>query len=172
MNSEKSLRKYWLVLAIVLIVAAIAIYFISKSNKINYARVSKEMKDFASLEEPSIDKFVKKGYVDITEPLEHDAGINLRNSLLAPSVYVKTVRVDDSGKYYGAIYWKNRDEWKVGKQEFSTDNEDRITIYDANPVVLKEVLTKEEDGLNKVYAITMAINPDVTSEEIYLFSFK
>ena len=73
MNSEKSLRKYWLVLAIVLIVAAIAIYFISKSNKIDYARVSKEMKDFASLEEPSIEKFVKKGYVDITKPLEHDA---------------------------------------------------------------------------------------------------
>ena len=54
MNSRKSLRKYWLVLAIVLIVAAIAIYFISRSNKIDYARVSKEMKDFASLEEPSI----------------------------------------------------------------------------------------------------------------------
>ena len=109
MNSEKSLRKYWLVLAIVLIVAAISIYFISKSNKIDYARVSKEMKDFASLEEPSIDKFVKKGYVDITEPLEHDAGIDLRNSLGGPSVYVKTVRVDDSGTYYGTIYWKNRD---------------------------------------------------------------
>lgn len=130
------------------------------------------MKDFASLEEPSIEKFVKKGYVDITEPLEHDAGINLRNSLLAPSVYVKTVRVDDSSNYYGAIYWKNKDEWKVGKQEFSTDDEARISIYDANPVVLKEILTKEEDGLNKVYAVTMAINPDVTSEEIYLFSFK
>ena len=172
MNSEKSLRKYWLVLAIVLIVAAIAIYFISKSNKIDYARVSKEMKDFASLEEPSIEKFVKKGYVDITEPLEHDAGINLRNSLLAPSVYVKTVRLDDSGKYCGTIYWKNRDEWKVAKQEFSTDDEDRISIYDANPVALKEILTKEEDGLNKVYAITMAVNPDITSEEIFLFSFK
>ena len=172
MSNEKSLKKFWLILAIVLIVAAIAIYFISKSNKIDYARVSKEMKDFASLEEPSIDKFVKKGYVDITKPLEHDAGINLRNSLGGPSVYVKTVRVDDSGTYYGAIYWKNRDEWKLGKQEFSTDNEDRISIYDANPVVLKEILTKEEDGLNKVYAVTMAINPDVTSEEIYLFSFK
>lgn len=172
MNSRKSLRKYWLVLAIVLIVAAIAIYFISKSNKIDYARVSKEMKDFASLEEPSIEKFVKKGYVDITEPLEHDTGIDLRNSLLAPSVYVKTVRLDDSGKYYGAIYWKNRDEWKVAKQEFSTDNDAGITIYDSSPVVLKEILTKEEDGLNKVYAVTMAINPDVTSEEIYLFSFK
>lgn len=172
MNSRKSLRKYWLVLAIVLIVAAIAIYFISKSNKIDYARVSKEMKDFASLEEPSIEKFVKKGYVDITEPLEHDAGINLRNSLLGPSVYVKTVRVDDSGNYYGAIYWKNRGEYKLAKQEFSTDNEDRISIYDANPVALKEILTKEEDGLNKVYAVTMAVNQDVTSEEIYLFSFK
>lgn len=54
MNSEKSLRKYWLVLAIVLIIAAIAIYFISKSSKIDLAKVSKEMKDFASLEEPSI----------------------------------------------------------------------------------------------------------------------
>ena len=172
MKNEKSLKKYWLILAIVLIVAALAIYFISKSNKINLDKVSKEMKDFASLEEPSIEKFVKKGYVDITEPLEHDAGINLRNSLLASSVYVKTVRLDDSGDYYGAIYWKNRDEWKVGKQEFSTDDEARISIYDANPVVLKEILTKEEDGLNKVYAVTMAINPDVTSEEIYLFSFK
>ena len=172
MKNEKSLKKYWLVLAIVLIVAALAIYFISKSSKIDLAKISKEMNDFASLEEPSIEKFVKKGYVDITEPLEHDAGINLRNSLLASSVYVKTVRLDDSGKYYGAIYWKNRDEWKVGKQEFSTDDEDRISIYDANPVVLKEVLTKEENGLNKVYAITMAINPDVTSKEIYLFSFK
>lgn len=172
MKNEKSLKKYWLVLAIVLIVAALAIYFISKSSKIDLAKISKEMNDFASLEEPSIEKFVKKGYVDITEPLEHDAGINLRNSLGGPSVYVKTVRVDDSGDYYGAIYWKNRDEWKVAKQEFSTDDEDRITIYDANPVVLKEILTKEEDGLNKVYAITMAVNPDVTSEEIYLFSFK
>ena len=172
MNSEKSLRKYWLVLAIVLIVAAVAIYFISKSNKIDYARVSKEMKDFASLEEPSIDKFVKKGYVDITKPLEHDAGIDLRNSLGWPSVYVKTVRVDDSGTYYGTIYWKNRGEYKLAKQEFSTDNEDRISIYDANPVALKEILTKEEDGLNKVYAVTMAVNQDVTSEEIYLFSFK
>ncbi len=172
MKNEKSLKKYWLILAIVLIVAALAIYFISKSNKIDYAKVSKEMNDFASLEEPSIEKFVKKGYVDITEPLEHDAGINLRNSLLASSVYVKTVRLDDSGNYYGAIYWKNRDEPKLAKQEFSTDDEARISIYDANPVVLKEVLTKEEDGLNKVYAITMAINPDVTSEEIYLFSFK
>lgn len=172
MKNEKSLKKYWLVLAIVLIVAALAIYFISKSSKIDLAKISKEMNDFASLEEPSIEKFVKKGYVDITEPLEHDAGINLRNSLGGPSVYVKTVRVDDSGDYYGAIYWKNRDEWKVAKQEFSTDDEDRITIYDANPVVLKEILTKEEDGLNKVYAVTMAINPDVTSEEIYLFSFK
>lgn len=130
------------------------------------------MNDFASLEEPSIEKFVKKGYVDITEPLEHDAGINLRNSLLAQSVYVKTVRLDDSGDYYGTIYWKNRDEWKIVKQEFSTDDEARISIYDANPVVLKEILTKEEDGLNKVYGVTMAINPDVTSEEIYLFSFK
>lgn len=172
MKNEKSLKKYWLILAIVLIVAALAIYFISKSNKIDYAKVSKEMNDFASLEEPSIEKFVKKGYVDITEPLEHDAGINLRNSLLASSVYVKTVRLDDSGNYYGAIYWKNRDEPKLAKQEFSTDDEARISIYDANPVVLKEVLTKEEDGLNKVYAITMAINPDVTSKEIYLFSFK
>lgn len=172
MKNEKSLKKYWLILAIILIVAALAIYFISKSSKVDPAKVSKEMKDFASIEEPSIEKFVKKGYVDITEPLEHDSGINLRNSLLASSVYVKTVRIDDSGDYYGAIYWKNRDEWKVGKQEFSTDDEDRITIYDANPVVLKEILTKEEDGLNKVYAITMAINPDVTSEEIYLFSFK
>ena len=172
MSNKKSLKKYWLILVIVLILAALAIYFISKSNKIDSAKVSKEMKDFASLEEPSIEKFVKKGYVDITQPLEHYAGINLRNSLLASSVYVKTVRLNDSGDYYGAIYWKNRDEWKVGKQEFSTDDEDRITIYDANPVVLKEVLTKEEDGLNKVYAITMAVNPDVTSEEIYLFSFK
>ena len=172
MKNENSLKKYWLVLAIVLIVAAIAIYFISKSNKIDYAKVSKEMKDFASLEEPSIEKFVKKGYVDITEPLEHDAGINLRNSLGGPSVYVKTVRSDDSGTYYGAIYWKNRDEYKLAKQEFSTDDEDRISIYDANPVALKEILTKEEDGLNKVYAVTMAVNPDVTSEEIYLFSFK
>lgn len=172
MNSKKSLRKYWLVLAIVLIVAAIAIYFISKSSKIDLAKVSKEMKDFASLEEPSIEKYVKKGYVDITEPLEHDAGINLRNSLGGPSVYVKTVRVDDSDTYYGAIYWKNRDEWKLGKQEFSTDNDAGITIYDSSPVVLKEVLTKEEDGLNKVYAVTMAVNQDVTSEEIYLFSFK
>ena len=172
MNSKKSLRKYWLVLAIVLIVAAVVIYFISKSSKIDLAKVSKEMKDFASLEEPSIEKFVKKGYVDITEPLEHDAGINLRNSLGAPSVYVKTVRVDDSGTYYGTIYWKNRGEYKLAKQEFSTDNEDRISIYDANPVALKEILTKEEDGLNKVYAVTMAVNQDVTSEEIYLFSFK
>lgn len=172
MKNEKSLKKYWLILAIVLIVAAIAIYFVSKSSKIDLARVSKEMNDFASLEEPNIEKFVKKGYVDITEPLEHDAGINLRNSLLAQSVYVKTVRVDDSDNYYGTIYWKNRDEWKIVKQEFSTDDEARISIYDANPVVLKEILTKEEDGLNKVYAITMAINPDVTSEEIYLFSFK
>lgn len=172
MNKEKSLRKYWLVLAIVLIVAALAIYFISKSSKIDLAKVSKEMKDFASLEEPSIEKFVNKGYVDITEPLEHDAGIDLRNSLLAPSVYVKTVRLDDNGKYYGAIYWKNRDEWKLAKQEFSTDNDNGITIYDSSPVVLKEILTKEEDGLNKVYAVTMAVNPDVTSEEIYLFSFK
>jgi hypothetical protein len=172
MSNEKSLKKYWLILAIILIVAALAIYFISKSSKVDPAKVLKEIDEFASLEEPSIEKFVNKGYVDITEPLEHDAGINLRNSLLAPSVYVKTVRLDDSGKYYGAIYWKNRDEWKVGKQEFSTDDEDRISIYDANPVVLKEVLTKEEDGLNKVYAITMAINPDVTSKEIYLFSFK
>lgn len=172
MKNEKSLKKYWLIFAIVLIVAALAIYFISKSSKIDLADVSKEIKDFASLEEPSIEKFVKKGYVDITEPLEHDAGINLRNSLLAPSAYVKTVRLDDSGNYYGAIYWKNRNEPKLAKQEFSTDDEARISIYDANPVVLKEVLTKEEDGLNKVYAITMAINPDVTSEEIYLFSFK
>lgn len=172
MKNEKSLKKYWLVLAIVLIVAALAIYFISKSSKIDLAKVSKEMNDFASLEEPNIEKFVKKGYVDITEPLEHDAGINLRNSLLAQSVYVKTVRVDDSDNYYGTIYWKNRDEWKVGKQEFSTDDEARISIYDANPVVLKEILTKEEDGLNKVYGVTMAINPDVNSEEIYLFSFK
>lgn len=172
MKNEKSLKKYWIILAIVLIVAALAIYFISKSSKIDLATVSKEMNDFASLEEPSIEKFVKKGYVDITEPLEHDAGINLRNSLLASSVYVKTVRLDDSGDYYGAIYWKNRDEWKVAKQEFSTDDEARISIYDANPVVLKEILTKEEDGLNKVYGVTMAINPDVTSEEIYLFSFK
>ena len=172
MKNEKSLKKYWLVLAIVLIVAALAIYFISKSNKIDLAKVSKEIKDFASLEDPSIEKFVKKGYVDITEPLEHDAGINLRNSLLASSVYVKTVRLDENDTYHGAIYWKNRDEWKVAKQEFSTDDEPRISIYDANPVVLKEVLTKEEDGLNKVYAITMAINPDVTSKEIYLFSFK
>lgn len=172
MKNEKSLKKYWLVLAIVLIVAALAIYFISKSSKIDLAKVSKEMNDFASLEEPNIEKFVKKGYVDITEPLEHDAGINLRNSLLAQSVYVKTVRVDDSDNYYGTIYWKNRDEWKIVKQEFSTDDEARISIYDANPVVLKEILTKEEDGLNKVYGVTMAINPDVTSEEIYLFSFK
>lgn len=172
MKNEKSLKKYWLVLAIVLIVAALAIYFISKSSKIDLAKVSKEMNDFASLEEPNIEKFVKKGYVDITEPLEHDAGINLRNSLLAQSVYVKTVRVDDSDNYYGTIYWKNRDEWKIVKQEFSTDDEARISIYDANPVVLKEILTKEEDGLNKVYGVTMAINPDVNSEEIYLFSFK
>lgn len=172
MKNEKSLKKYWIVLAIVLIVAALAIYFISKSSKIDLAKVSKEMNDFASLEEPNIEKFVKKGYVDITEPLEHDAGINLRNSLLAQSVYVKTVRVDDSDNYYGTIYWKNRDEWKIVKQEFSTDDEARISIYDANPVVLKEILTKEEDGLNKVYGVTMAINPDVNSEEIYLFSFK
>lgn len=172
MKNEKSLKKYWLILAIVLIVAALAIYFISKSSKIDLADVSKEIKDFASLEEPSIEKFVKKGYVDITEPLEHDAGINLRNSLLASSVYVKTVRLDENDKYHGTIYWKNRDDWKIVKQEFSTDDEARISIYDANPVVLKEILTKEEDGLNKVYAITMAINPDVTSEEIYLFSFK
>ncbi|WP_294795239.1 hypothetical protein [uncultured Fenollaria sp.] len=172
MKNENSLKKYWLVLAIVLIVAAIAIYFISKANKVDSTKVSKEMKDFASLEEPSIEKFVKKGYVDITEPLEHDAGINLRNSLGGPSLYVKTVRVDDSDTYYGTIYWKNRGEYKLAKQEFSTDDEARISIYDANPVVLKEIITKEEDGLNKVYAITMAINPDVTSEEIYLFSFK
>lgn len=172
MKNEKSLKKYWLVLAIVLIVAALAIYFISKSSKIDLAKVSKEMNDFASLEEPSIEKFVKKGYVDITEPLEHDAGINLRNSLLAQSVYVKTVRLDENNKYHGTIYWKNRDDWKIVKQEFSTDDEARISIYDANPVVLKEILTKEEDGLNKVYGVTMAINPDVTSEEIYLFSFK
>lgn len=172
MKNEKSLKKYWLVLAIVLIVAALAIYFISKSSKIDLAKVSKEMNDFASLEEPSIEKFVKKGYVDITEPLEHDAGINLRNSLLAQSVYVKTVRLDENDKYHGTIYWKNRDEWKIVKQEFSTDDEARISIYDANPVVLKEILTKEEDGLNKVYGVTMAIIPDVTSEEIYLFSFK
>ena len=172
MKNEKSLKKYWLVLAIVLIVAALAIYFISKSSKIDLAKVSKEMNDFASLEEPSIEKFVKKGYVDITEPLEHDAGINLRNSLLAQSVYVKTVRLDENEKYHGTIYWNNRDDWKIVKQEFSTDDEARISIYDANPVVLKEILTKEEDGLNKVYGVTMAINPDVTSEEIYLFSFK
>lgn len=172
MKNEKSLKKYWLVLAIVLIVAALAIYFISKSSKIDLAKVSKEMNDFASLEEPNIEKFVKKGYVDITEPLEHDAGINLRNSLLAQSVYVKTVRLDENDKYHGTIYWKNRDDWKIVKQEFSTDDEARISIYDANPVVLKEILTKEEDGLNKVYGVTMAINPDVTSEEIYLFSFK
>ena len=31
----------------------------------------------------------------VGKPLEHDAGINLRNSLGGPSVYVKTVRVDD-----------------------------------------------------------------------------
>lgn len=172
MKNENSLKKYSLILAIVLIVAAIAIYFISKSNKIDLAKVSNEMTDFASLEEPSIEKFVKKGYVDITKPLEHDAGINLRNSFLAPSVYVKTVKLDENNKYHGTIYWKNRDDWKIVKQEFSTDDEARISIYDANPVVLKEILTKEEDGLNKVYAITMAINPDVTSEEIYLFSFK
>lgn len=172
MSNEKSLKKYWLILAIILIVAALAIYFISKSSKVDPAKVLKEIDEFASLEEPSIEKFVNKGYVDITEPLEHDAGINLRNSLLAPSVYVKTVRLDENNKYHGTIYWKNRDEWKVAKQEFSTDDEARISIYDANPVVLKEILTKEEDGLNKVYAITMAINPDVTSEEIYLFSFK
>lgn len=172
MKNEKSLKKYWIILAIVLIVAALAIYFISKSSKIDLATVSKEMNDFASLEEPSIEKFVKKGYVDITEPLEHDAGINLRNSLLAQSVYVKTVRLDENDKYHGTIYWKNRDDWKIVKQEFSTDDEARISIYDANPVVLKEILTKEEDGLNKVYGVTMAINPDVTSEEIYLFSFK
>ena len=73
MSNEKSLKKFWLILAIVLIVAAVAIYFISKSSKIDLAKVSKEMKDFASLEEPSIEKFVKKGYVNITEPLEHDA---------------------------------------------------------------------------------------------------
>lgn len=172
MKNEKSLKKYWLILAIILIVGAVAIYFISKSSKIDLAEVSKEMNDFASLEEPSIEKFVKKGYVDITKPLEHDAGINLRNSLGGPSVYVKTVRLDDSGNYYGTIYWKNRDEPKLAKQEFSTDDEARISIYDANPVVLKEILTKEEDGLNKVYGVTMAINPDVNSEEIYLFSFK
>ena len=172
MKNENSLKKYWLILAIVLIVAAIAIYFISKSNKIDYAGVSKEMKDFASLEEPSIEKFVKKGYVDITEPLEHDAGINLRNSLGAPSVYVKTVRVDDSGTYYGTIYWKNRDDRNLSKQEFSTDDEERITIYDSVPEVIREVITKEEDGLNKVYAVPMPINTDNTSEEIYLFSFK
>ncbi len=172
MKNEKSLRKYWLILAIVLIVAALAIHFISKSSKIDLAKVSKEMNDFASLEEPNIEKFVKKGYVDITEPLEHDAGINLRNSLLASSVYVKTVRLDENDKYHGTIYWKNRDDWKIVKQEFSTDDEARISIYDANPVVLKEILTKEEDGLNKVYGVTMAINPDGTSEEIYLFSFK
>lgn len=172
MNSEKSLRKYWLVLAIVLIVAAIAIYFISKSNKIDYARVSKEMKDFASLEEPSIEKFVKKGYVDITEPLEHDAGINLRNSLGMPKLYVKTVRQDESGNYYGAIYWKNRDDWKAVKQEFSTDYEERLTIYDSSPVTIKELITKEEDGLNKVYAIISYATEDKADEEIYLFSFK
>lgn len=172
MKNQNSLKKYWLILAIVLIVAAVAIYFISKSSKVDLDKVSKEMQDFASLEEPSIEKFVKKGYVDITQPLEHDAGINLRNSLLAPSVYVKTVRLADSGKFHGAIYWKNRGEWKVAKQEFSTDDEARISIYDSSPVVLKEIITKEEDGLNKVYAITMAVNPDVVSEEIYLFSFK
>lgn len=61
MKNEKSLEKYWLILAIVLIVAALAIYFISKSNKIDLAKVSKEIKEFASLEDPSIEKFVKKG---------------------------------------------------------------------------------------------------------------
>lgn len=172
MKNQNSLKKYWPILAIVLIVAACAINFILKASKVDSVKISNEMNDFASLEEPSIEKFVKKGYVDITQPLEHDAGINLRNSLGGPSLYVKTVRVDDSGTYYGTIYWKNRGEYKLAKQEFSTDDEDRISIYDANPVALKEILTKEEDGLNKVYAITMAVNPDITSEEIFLFSFK
>lgn len=172
MKNQNSLKKYWLILAIVLIVAACAINFILKASKVDSVKISNEMNDFASLEEPSIEKFVKKGYVDITQPLDHDAGINLRNSLLAASVYVKTVRLSDSGEFHGAIYWKNRGEWKVAKQEFSTDNEARITIYDANPVALKEIFAKEEDGLNKVYAITMAVNPDITSEEIFLFSFK
>ena len=172
MKNEKSLKKYWLILAIVLIVAAVAIYFISKSSKIDLAKVSKEMTDFASLEEPSIDKFVKKGYVDITEPLEHDAGINLRNSLGGPSLYVKTVRLDNDGKYYGVIYWKNRDDKNLLKQEFSTDNEARISIYDSVPEVIREIITKEEDGLNKVYAVPMPVNTDNDSEEIYLFSFK
>ena len=76
MSNEKSLKKYWLILAIILIVASLAIYFISKSSKVDPAKVLKEIDEFASLEEPSIKKFVKKGYVDITEPLEHDAGIN------------------------------------------------------------------------------------------------
>lgn len=172
MKNENSLKKYWLVLAIVLIVAAVAIYFISKSNKVDLAKVSKEMNDFASLEEPSIEKFVKKGYVDITKPLEHDAGIDLRNSLLAPSLYVKTVRLDDDGKYYGVIYWKNRDEQNLSKQEFSTDYEERLTIYDSSPVTIKELITKEEDGLNKVYAIISYATEDKADEEIYLFSFK
>ena len=172
MSNEKSLKTFWLILAIILIVAAVAIYFISKSSKVDLDKVSKEMQDFASLEEPSIEKFVKKGYVDITQPLDHDAGINLRNSLLAPSVYVKTVRLADSGKFHGAIYWKNRGEWKVAKQESSTDDEARISIYDSNPVVLKEIITKEEDGLNKVYAITMPLERDKKSEDIFLFSYK
>lgn len=172
MKNENSLKKYWLVLAIVLIVAAVAIYFISKSNKVDLAKVSKEMNDFASLEEPSIEKFVKKGYVDITKSLEHDAGIDLRNSLLAPSLYVKTVRLDDDGKYYGVIYWKNRDEQNLSKQEFSTDDEARISIYDSVPEVIREVITKEEDGLNKVYAVPMPVNADKADEEKYLFSFK
>ena len=41
MKNEKSLKKYWLILAIVLIVAALAIYFISKSSKVDPAKVSK-----------------------------------------------------------------------------------------------------------------------------------
>lgn len=172
MKGEKFFKKYWIVLALVLVVLALAIHFISKSSKIDLAKVSKDMKDFASLEEPSIEKFVKKGFVDITQPLEHDAGINLRNSLGAPKLYVKTVRQDESGNYYGTIYWKNRGEWNVAKQEFSTDDEARISIYDSSPVALKEIFTKEEDGLNKIYAVTMPVNTDKASEEIFLFSFK
>lgn len=172
MKGEKFFKKYWIVLAIVLVVVALAIHFILKSSKVDITRVANEMKDFASLEEPSIEKFVKKGFVDITEPLEHDAGINLRNSLGAAKLYVKTVRKDESGNYYGAIYWKNRDDWKVVKQEFSTDHEERLAIYDSKPVTIKELITKEEDGLNKVYAICTYVTEDKADEEIYLFSFK
>lgn len=172
MKDEKFFKKYWIVLALVLVVVALAIHFISKSSKIDLAKVSKDMKDFASLEEPSIEKFVKKGFIDITQQLEHDEGINLRNSLGAPKLYVKTVRLDDSGNYYGTIYWKNRDDWKAVKQEFSTDYEERLAIYDSKPVTIKELITKKEDGFNKVYAICSYVTEDKADEEIYLFSFK